>query len=196
MFVKQDDDYDGECFPRSYKYRFDTAIRSDPTNGGYPTSNTLIKGANGSWYDTPDVDYEDVNYDYFSRLYFMPNGQWYFDYNVGYFPLFDLTNQPGPWRLVLSDDDKDYQDFSRRQQSDFAQDIQTYNMSSGSWNEVYTGFTTTRKSSGSSDDPIRESGVRRITESNVNVRGGYYEFQATKFYSGGSFSYTFSLRDE
>lgn len=99
----------------------------------------------------------------------------------------------GPWRLVLSDDDKDYQDFSRRQQSDFAQDIWTYDMANGTWSEVKTGFTTDRKTSGSSDDPIRESGVRRITKDNVESRlvYGMNNFTASKSYSGGSFAYSF-----
>lgn len=179
MFVKRDDDYDGECFPRSYKYRFDVVFR-----GGFANSQNV--GADGRIYDLPDVDRAGLTYSILG---------------IGHrdilgFPLFDLTNKPGPWRLVMSDDDKDYQDFSQRGESDYADDIQTYDMSTGSWSEVFTGFSTDRKVHGSSDDPLVESGVRRITKDNVQDRlGSNSNVVASKDYSGGNFSYTFSLTD-
>ena len=200
MFVKNDDDYDGECFHRSYKYRFDTVVRSNPVDiAGLPNDNTIIEGAdknnNSIYYRVPDINHDDINYDFsINRFkYDALLDYWETEY-VDYFPVFDLTSRPGPWRLVLSDDDKDYQDFSRRQQSDFAQDIWTYDMASGIWSEVFTGFSTDRKTSGSSDDPIRESGVRRITYDNVNRAGGFGgAVVASKDYSSGSFEYRFSL---
>jgi len=118
------------------------------------------------------------------------------------FPLFNLTVQPGPWRLVLNEDDKKYQHFATRrgnqhlQSGVYVDDIHTYDMSTGQWSQVSTGFTTYKFNHGSSDDPIRESGVRQITHDNVaihsqntlvwgnaviahkeyNGRGQYFEF--------------------
>lgn len=198
MFVKNNDNYNYN-FPNDYKYRFDRVVRSNPVEGF--GENSIIEGADKGWpydiyYEVPDVNV--IGYDYtFTHGYVSHQGSNYQHFYTDHFPLFNLTERPGPWRLVLSDDDKDYQSFSRRQQSDFAIDVQTYYMNDGIWRAVYTGFTVESKSTGSSDDPILESGVRRITQYNAQNRSDFNgNINANKFYDGGNrqFKYRLALK--
>lgn len=187
MFVKNDDDYEGDCFPRSYKYRFDH-------NGSFDSNGEqIVSGADGRDYKVPDVDMEDLNYSTFQVD--IGDDEWRYR---DYFPLIDLTNNPGPWRLSQIDDDNDYTDFSQRRNSDpQVSDVWTYDMGDGNWKLTETGFSSDSHQYGSSDDPILESGVRRITIPNAQKRSGENgDIDAEKFYgSRGSFRYRFSLQN-
>ncbi len=197
MFVKKDDNYQNNM-PISYKYRFDKVVRSNPY---LPLSNnTMIQGADKGGYDdyyyqVPDINNKGQDYNFnIVRYRKFFNGTYLTD-NVDFFPLFNLTQTGGPWRLVLSDDDKDYADFSQRRSSSYARNIQTFYMDDGIWRSVYTGFTTRSHLFGSGDDPIAESGVRRINEFNVNKRiSNGYAFSTVKWYGSDSFRYTFGLK--
>ncbi|MEX2485727.1 MAG: hypothetical protein WED10_14235, partial [Brumimicrobium sp.] len=190
MFVKNNDNYNYN-FPVRYKYRFDRVVRHDPVHGGYP-EHSIIEGADKGWpyeiyYEVPDVNQDGYDYNFNILGFVSHQGSNYSEFWSDHFPLFNLSQRPGPWRIVLSDDDKDYADFSRRQQSDFAIDVQTYHMNDGIWRDVYTGFTVEEKNTGSSDDPILESGVRRVTEGNAEDRGGFSgNINAYKYYDGGN----------
>lgn len=198
MFVKNNDNYNYN-FPVSYKYRFDRVVRRDPVHGGYP-EHSIIAGADKGWpyylyYEVPDVNYEGVDYDFNIIGFVSHQGSNYTEFWTDHFPLFNITQHPGSWRVVMSDDDKDYADFSRRQQSEYAADVQTYHMNDGVWRSVYTGFTVREKDTGSSDDPILESGVRRITLNNARLRqNNFGQFTASKTYPSGTFKYTFALK--
>lgn len=109
MFVRNDDDYAGECLNMEYKYRFDLVYRG----GNY---DTLIDGADGVKYFVPDVNQDGIDYKFNELPVFGTD----LTYSQG-FPLFDLTNRPGPWRFVFSDDDRDYKDFTHRREHEWGQ---------------------------------------------------------------------------
>ena len=197
LFIKKDDNYQNNM-PVSYKYRFDKVYRSNPYSGY--SHNTLIEGADKGgfpkfYYQVPDINNKGQDYNFnIVRYETIPNGQYVTSY-VDYFPLINLTQQGGIWRFVLSDDDKDYPDFSQRRSNSYAGNIQTLHMDTGTWAPVYTGFTTRSHTYGSSDDPIQESGVRRITETNIlNLVNFDNNFSSIKWYGSDSFKYTFGLR--
>lgn len=190
MFVKQDDNYGGECFPWSYMYRFD-----DKCNFG-GTCNTWTGSADGTNYQVSDINVEGVTYEIGGHG--MPPA------NDAGLPLFDFSTEPGPWRLVLSDDDNDYQNYSQRRNSDpYVTMVWTFDMADGNWEHVKTGISSDSHHWGSSDDLIRESGVRRITFGNVSDLMGGFNLQysdlytkyvtAQKSYPGGSFYYKFGM---
>ncbi|MBO6620666.1 MAG: hypothetical protein JJ940_02155 [Balneola sp.] len=197
MFVKKDDNYQNNM-PVSYKYRFDKVIRYDPVTT-LITHNSIIDGGDQGWpyyikYKVPDINNKEQDYDFNITRYDLKFGN-YVSSNVDYFPLFNLSRTSGPWRFVLTDDDKDYPDFSQRRSDSYAGNIQTYHMDTGTWASVYTGFTTRSHTYGSSDDPIQESGVRRINLNNLNSRlfiGN--SFTTTKWYGSDSFKYTFAKK--
>lgn len=199
MFVKNNDNYNYN-FPVSYKYRFDKVVRKHPINGGY-SNHSVIEGADkgGSkniYYGVPDVNKIGVDYHFDGRKGYQKIFGTYEKFDNEYFPLFNLSQHPGSWRVVLSDDDKDYADFSQRRRSEHADYIQTYHLNDGIWRSVYTGFTVREKSTGSSDDPIRESGARRITTSNAQSRADHNgNITASKSYDNGArlFKYRFTL---
>lgn len=98
-------------------------------------------------------------------------------FSIGGVPLFDLTDEPGPWRLVLVEDDQDYHNFSRRRNSDpFVKDIWTYDMADGTWSLVKTGISADSHHWNDSDDLLEHTGVRRITAANVSERIGGFAF--------------------
>lgn len=205
MFVLNDKNYTYNM-PQRYKYRLDVVLRNDPVLG-FPYKHTRILGADaciGEWiaYEVPDVNSEDVTYDFYIDRWkkvidLYGDGTTVEGFKVDYFPLFQLSTEPGPWRLVLVDDDKDYPDFNRRRDSEYAHDIWTFNMATGNWEEKYTGFTVESRRRYSSDDAIWESGVRNITIANVsNQENSNGDVIATKYYPGGYFSYTFSLETQ
>lgn len=182
FFLKNDDTYDNECFPRSYRYEFDE-------DGLIPSIGF------GSMYYVPDVNYEDVSYDEFLKAIFDQQG-----YIIGQepapYPLINLTQNPGPWRLVLIDDDKDFEDYSRRRNSDpYVTDVWTYDMADGNWKLTETGFSADSHHYGTSDDPLTRSGVRRITLANaLNRSNTNGDIIAAKLYYGeGTFKYIFSI---
>lgn len=110
------------------------------------------------------------------------------------FPLFNLTQESGPWRLVLIEDDKDYPDHSRNNDTNHAQSVTTFDLETGVWSSVFTWFTTKSHLFGSSDDVMDKSGVRKITEANAYKRISYGDsFTASKTYSSGTFKYDFQM---
>lgn len=201
MFIQQRDDYNYKM-PLSYAYRFDAFLRFNPITGW--NVNTIIEGSDRGGgldplYEVPDINAVGVDYNFNPRVYVKSNGLDYssqvFPLYRDYFPLINLSQNPGPWRLLLVDDDKDYPDFSRRRASTYAQNVQTYDMSSGVWNDTYTKFTTRNHQYQSSDDPISQSGVRRISEANAQSRSNFNGLiVAEKFHSNlGTFKYVFDL---
>jgi hypothetical protein len=182
MYVEQNDDYSGHCFPREYKYRFDEASVRGPE----------VKGATGIYYHINDINFPHVLYSVLQHP----------DKAMPGFPLFNLYYQPGPWRLVLVDNDKKYRLFAINHvnPNPFYKDVHTYDMSNGTWGIVHTGFTAKEYKNGNSDDPILDSGVRNITLSNVLARlndvgppGNTQYARLTKQYSEGKFIYRFCL---
>lgn len=198
MFVLQNDDYNYNM-PVSYQYRFDSRASSDPIDSWNPS--TYIQGADRGWpyyayYEVPDVNRKGVDYDFSGNKVFISHqgNNYSIPLYTPSFPLFNLTQQQGPWRLVLVEDDKDYADHSRRRKSNHSESVQTFNMSSGSWSSVQTGFTVKSHQYGSSDDVMYRSGVRNITIDNASQRstsGGI--IVASKNYSGSTFKYVFRL---
>jgi len=194
MFVQKSDNYDVQNMPLKYRYRFDNAFRVDPTcNCSIPRNNTNIYGADRHVYEVPDINSSGIEYDFVIR-WVSPIGtsDWYSHY-VGFFPLIDLSSHEGNWRLVMSDDDKDYQDFSRRRQTNFYPEIDTHNMSNGNYSLTNTGFTVESKTYGSSDDPRLGSGVRRITINNVQSQMVGGQVVAQTLVGGNQFKYVFGL---
>ncbi len=198
MFVKKSDN-DLHNLPVSYKYNFDRVWRSNPyTSFGH---NTIIQGADkggltNTYYVVPDINHDGVDY-YFSNYRWKTDVLFgHYTESVDYFPLFNLTQSQGPWRFALSDDDKDYADMSRRRigSSYILMDVNTYDMDTETWQLTETGFTTRSHTYGSSDDPNLESGVRNITEFNMQrLVNGDNEFSFEKWYGAEKHSYTFGL---
>ena len=199
MFVKKSDN-DLHNFPVSYKYRFDRVWRSNPYT--VYDDNTIIQGADkGGWtntyYEVPDINHDGVDYSFDNITRYKTDVLFgHYTESVDYFPLFNLTQSQGPWRFALSDDDKDYADMSRRRigSSYILMDVNTYDMDTETWQLTETGFTTRSHTYGSSDDPNLESGVRNITESNMQrLVNGNNEFSFEKWYGAEKHSYTFGL---
>ncbi len=197
LFIKKDDNYQNNM-PVSYKYRFDKVVRYDPVST-LITHNSIIDGGDQGWpyyikYKVPDINNKGQDYDFNITRYDLKFGT-YVSSKVDYFPLINLSQQGGTWRFVLSDDDKDYPDFSQRRSSSYAGNIQTFHMDTGTWAPVYTGFTTRSHTYGSSDDPIQESGVRRVNEVNLDKRiSNGNSFTTIKWYGSDSFRYTFGKK--
>ncbi len=199
MFVKNDDDYDNECFPVSYKYRFDFHNYYDC----YVCDVPHITGADGLVYRVPDINRNDKTYSRFDQCTGSFAGDCFVTGSnaADFFPLFDLTHNPGPWRFILVETDRDYRDFSTRRSSEpRVKDVLTYDMSSNSWQVIKTGLSSDSHHYRSSDDIIPNSGFRRITMNNAvnrsNANGDIFVHSpyVLSLARDGYFKYRFSLR--
>lgn len=182
MFVIQNDDYDHNM-PIAYKYTFD-----EFWDGALGGGSQITTGADQREYWVADINAAGITRKVYTGSLMCGNQK------CEGLPIFQLTYASDPWRFVLTDDDKDYREFNRRQDHEYATDIWTYDMADGSWNQKFTGFTVDSRENYSSDDPKKRSGVRNITLQNVNERlGNTNSLQAIKYYSDGYFAYTFSI---
>jgi hypothetical protein len=160
------------------------------------------------------VNYEGRIYSFLDipRVHWVPPtsglGKWVTDgYNKG-FKLFDLTKQTGKWRLVLVENDMKYKYYAMNHvhvehnpHGNWATNVHTFDMSTGQWSEVNTGFTVKSKKNGNSDDIMLESGARRINLTNVEQHSMYIAgigqaVKARKDYNGRGhyFKYVFGLQ--
>jgi hypothetical protein len=193
MFLQESDDYDGLNMPLKYRYRYDVVFRQDPICGGCYRNHRNIEGADKEFYKVPDINQAGTRYYFSDRWeYNSTSGDYELVFDLN-FPLIDLTAHAGHWRLLMSDDDKDYPSFSRVQQTSFTPNIDTYDMSNGSYSDIETGFTFEEKSSGSSDDPRWASGVRKITTNNAQDRVQNGDITASTISEGNTFEYVFRL---
>lgn len=199
FFSKKSDDM-LRNMPVSYKYRFDAVARLNP----YTSSvvNTIIEGADKGvpfnvHYQVPDINYAGQYYSFEGISRFLtPLPGLIDEHTVDYFPLFNLTRTSGPWRFNLVDDDKDYADMSTRRKNTRIMDVHTFHMDTGTWVELETGFTTRNHRWGSSDDPLLDSGVRRITIENVRAHiDGNSELLISRITSNGEFKFKFGLEE-
>ncbi|MBO6793179.1 MAG: hypothetical protein JJ895_04660 [Balneolaceae bacterium] len=197
FFSKKSDDV-LKNMPVSYKYRFDPVARLNPYTAS--VVNTFIEGADKGFpfnvfYEVPDINYAGQYYSFEGIYRYLTPLPGIVDVqSVDYFPLFNLTRTSGPWRFVLVDDDKDYADMSTRRKDTRIMDVNTFHMDTGTWEVVETGFTTRNHRYGSSDDPLLDSGVRRVTLENVRqLVDGSFELFITRSTSNGEFKYKFGL---
>lgn len=154
--------------------------------------NTRTFAADTRIYQTPDVNYENVDYNFtnmrtWSYYNFPSFGSSYGEGSqMNYFPIVPLNNT-SRWRVLLMEDDKKYPYASGNGRSTLAHNVQTFNMGNGTYNNTYTKVDANNHSNGSSDDLMWHSGISNITEANVDARlGGDSQITAV---SPGGFKY-------
>jgi hypothetical protein len=154
--------------------------------------NTRTFAADTRIYQTPDVNNENVDYNFtnmrtWSYYNFPAFGSSYGEGSqLNYFPIVPLNNT-SRWRVLLMEDDKNYPYASGNGRSTLAHNVQTFNMGNGTYNNIYTKVDANNHSNGSSDDLMWHSGISNITEANVNARlGGDSQITAV---SPGGFKY-------
>lgn len=138
--------------------------------------NTRTFAADSRIYQTPDVNYENQDYNFTNMrswsYLFLPTFQSGYTESsrLSYFPIVPLGSFS--WRVLLMEDDTKYPYASGNGRSTLAHNVWTFNMANGSYSNIYTKVDANNHSSGSSDDLMWHSGISNITEYNVNQRLG------------------------
>lgn len=148
-------------------------LRSSATSV-FSDRNTRTFAADSRIYETPDVNFENRDYNFTNMrswsYLFLPTFE--SGYSEGsrlnYFPIVPLGNFA--WRVLLMEDDRKYPYQSGNGRTTLAHNVWTFNMSNGNYNNIYTKVSANSHSNGSSDDLMWHSGISHITQSTVDQR--------------------------
>lgn len=217
LYISTGDDYATKAFGKKRKYDFDKRTYSgsysdcgqeinSPYFGSHSWNRTLRRRENllGASYPAyyehvmlPDINVPGV-FHYMGNVprmycgygpntgtksYFVLNGE----STANGVPLADLS-KPDVWRMLLTDDDDVYSEFSTEQSWLRSEYVSTYDMATYAIGNVLTKINSNFEWFGSSDDIAPNSGIRNMTKSNVESRYG----QAV---TNGFFTYDLGVSD-
>ena len=125
------------------------------------------------YYSVPDVNFADHYYSFNNTARYQlptPNSHHFYHDFVNYFPLINMSQVRGVWRLILVEDDKQYRWHSLRRYGNriYSKLINSLNLDAERVEQFLMHFNVASHRYGSSDDIIPRSGVHNISMSAIN----------------------------
>lgn len=193
-----------QSFPMQYRYRFDRVLNYTPVAG--VSVNTLIEGADRyypfhRYYSVPDVNFADHYYSFNNTARYQlptPNSHHFYHDFVNYFPLINMSQVRGVWRLILVEDDKQYRWHSLRRYGNriYSKLINSLNLDAERVEQFLMRFNVASHRYGSSDDIIPRSGVHNISMSAINGFTNRTKFTRNHVTTSKYMLYSFSSLEE
>lgn len=191
-------------FPLQYRYRFDRVLNYTPVAGF--SVNTLIAGADRyypffRYYSVPDVNFADHYYSFNNTVRYQlptPNSSHFYHDYVDYFPLINMSQMRGNWRLILIEDDKHYRWHSLRRYGNriYTKLLNSLNLETDRVEQYLARYNVLSHRHGSSDDIIPRSGVHNISMAAVNSFNNNAKYSRNHVTTSKYMLYTFSSLEE